>query len=169
MEEIWKPIQGYEGRYEVSNTGCVKSLKYRNSNRHQILKPILLGEKRRRYYYVILHNKNKYKHMRINRLVAIAFVPNPLNLPQVNHIDNDPLNNNDWNLEWMTNRQNATHAASLRKRSSQYIGVSWHKTRLVWMAGINVNGKLVNLGRFELEIDAAAAYQKALIELTVNH
>ena len=96
--EIWKPISDYDG-YEVSNFGRVKSFKY---NSPRILKPELRGV----YLSVNLYNK----HFQVHRLVALAFIPNPDNKPQINHIDGHKLNNYAGNLEWTTASENIQHA-----------------------------------------------------------
>lgn len=101
MEEIWKDIKGYEGLYEVSNLGRIKSLK-----RNKIITPKLIHS----YFSVILYNKKNYRNFRIHRLVAQAFIPNPNNYPQVNHIDGNKLNNNLENLEWCTQSHNMKEA-----------------------------------------------------------
>ena len=100
--EIWKDIKGYEGLYKISNKGNVRSLK-----RNVILKP---GINHKGYYYVILYKKSISKSYRIHRLVAEAFVPNPNNLPQVNHKNGIKTCNEDWNLEWTDNSGNQKHA-----------------------------------------------------------
>lgn len=101
MQEEWKPCVGYEGRYEVSNIGRVKSLVT-----NQLLKPATdkLGRKQ-----VALSLNSKVKATRIHRLVAKAFISNHENKPQVNHIDNNPSNNCVENLEWCTAKENTQH------------------------------------------------------------
>ena len=96
--EIWKKIKDYEGLYWISNLGRVK-------NRHgRVLKP----EIRQGYYSIDLMKNHKRKKYRIHRLVAEAFIENPDNLPQVNHKDENKLNNEADNLEWCDNTYN-TH------------------------------------------------------------
>ena len=90
--EIWKDIKGYEGLYQVSNYGKVK-----NVNTNKILKQFLTDKV---YCKVSLSNCGNKKHLRVHRLVADAFIPNPDNLKQVNHIDENKQNNNADNLEW---------------------------------------------------------------------
>lgn len=102
MKEIWKSITGYEGLYEVSNLGRVKSLNYNHTGKERILKNL---NRSNGYLYVELHRK-KYS---IHRLVASAFIENPDNLPCVNHIDCNPQNNKVSNLEWCTHQYNNTY------------------------------------------------------------
>ena len=93
-KEIWKDIEGYEGLYKVSNMGNVKSLKY---GKERILKAQDDGHG---YLKVFLWKDGKKKNCRVNRLVAIAFLENPDNLPEVNHKDENPKNNCADNLEF---------------------------------------------------------------------
>ena len=109
--EQWKSITGYEGLYEVSDTGLVRSLKDGN-------KRILSSRKRRGYLAVDLRRDGKRKTMSVHRLVAAAFIPNPLGLKTVNHRDENKTNNNVSNLEWMTqgdNNRYGTHGLKLLK------------------------------------------------------
>ena len=100
MEEIWCPIKGYEGFYGVSDQGRVRSLKF---GKERILKPI----RNQQGYILVCLCKNREKKMcKIHRLVAQAFIPNPDNLPQVNHRDEDKTNNYVQNLEWCDSKYN---------------------------------------------------------------
>ena len=107
MKEIWRDIKGYEGKYQVSNMGRVKSLNYKNTGKERIMKPHDNG---RGYLRVVLCKEGKGKQCRINRLVAQAFLPNPDNLPEVNHIDQCRTNNNVENLEWCTTQYNVEYS-----------------------------------------------------------
>lgn len=111
MEEIWKDIEGYEGYYQVSNLGRVKSLRRWSGtqyyNREKIIKPWLTIKG---YYRVQLSRNGVYKNFFLHRLVAEAFIPNPKNKPQVNHIDGNTKNYSISNLEWATARENVQHA-----------------------------------------------------------
>lgn len=112
MEEIWKDIDGYEGKYQISNNGAVCSLEYHNTKgikRKGFLKP---AKDSKGYLRCALSKENKLRTFKIHRLVAQAFIPNPLNLPQVNHIDGDKTNNCVSNLEWCDNSYNQRHAYS---------------------------------------------------------
>ena len=106
MEEIWKDIKGYEGRYMISNLGNVKSLKYFHHNKEALL----VGGIKHGYRQVILVKDYKNKYKNVHRLVAEAFIPNPLKKPQINHIDGNKLNNNVDNLEWCTQKEDQIHA-----------------------------------------------------------
>lgn len=101
LEEIWKDIKGYEGLYQVSNLGRVKSLRS---------KKLLKLSERNGYLRTALTVGYNSKHFSVHRLVAECFVPNTYNLPQVNHKDGVKTNNNMLNLEWCTNQENSRHA-----------------------------------------------------------
>ena len=113
-EEEWKAIQGYEGIYEVSNFGNVRSLpRFKRGNfdskvliEGKTIKPV---KNNRGYYIVQLSKNNKVKNFSIHRLVAETFIPNPNNFPQVNHKDEDKSNNRVSNLEWMTLKRNINY------------------------------------------------------------
>lgn len=113
MEE-WRPVVGYEGLYEVSNTGKVRSCSryYVNSlgNRFFLKGKILsLSDNGRGYLRTILKKDNKESTKYIHRLVAQTFIPNPDNLPQVNHKDEDKSNNRVDNLEWCDSKYNLNY------------------------------------------------------------
>ena len=104
--EIWKDIDEFKGLYQVSNFGRVKSIKRKNEI---IMKqPTTIDG----YKTINLRINNKTYSYKIHRLVALAFIPNPLNLPEINHCDCDKTNCNDWNLEWCTHANNMKHAAN---------------------------------------------------------
>jgi hypothetical protein len=105
MVEIWRDIKDYEGLYQVSNLGRVRSVdhyvNYKNIKKRLILGKILnLNKDNRGYYVVTLSKDNVRKNYSVHRLVAEAFIPNPDNLPTVDHIDRNRLNNNVENLRW---------------------------------------------------------------------
>jgi len=123
MEEIWKEIVGYEGHYEVSNLGNVKSLKY---GKIRILSKRFNGDG---YLCVMLYLNNKTKHFKVHRLVGVAFVPNPEDKPQINHKDGIRSNNVSSNLEWMTNSENAKHGYDNNGRIHPRSGKKLKKTK----------------------------------------
>lgn len=105
-EEIWKDIKGFEGYYQISNYGNVRSLNYARKHLVRNLKPFLGTNG---YLKINFHKRPIHKGKEIHRLVAEAFIPNPDNLPQVNHIDEDRLNNKVENLEWCSSLYNANY------------------------------------------------------------
>ena len=108
--EEWRMVPDYEGLYMVSNKGRVK-----NCRTGRIRKPGKGG--RGNYVRITLFDDNRAKHCYIHRLVAEVFIPNPNNLPQVNHIDENPLNNCVENLEWCTPKYNATYGTRAERIS----------------------------------------------------
>lgn len=108
MKEKWRKINGADERYEVSNTGKIRSLNYKNSGLIKELKPA--KDKKGYLRTSILMQNGKYKTIKVHREIAKAFIPNPNNLPQVNHNDGNKENNTVSNLEWSTNIDNAHHA-----------------------------------------------------------
>lgn len=115
MIEKWKPVKGYEGLYEVSSLGRIKSLSKRvdsgkchRSYPEKILKP---GKDSKGYLRVVLSDYNHKSHTyKLHRLVAEAFIPNPKKLPEVNHIDGNKANDSVDNLEWIGRSDNLKHA-----------------------------------------------------------
>lgn len=109
--ELWKDIEGYEGLYQVSNLGRIKSILFRNNICTKEREKIINAEtNKRNRQYISLYKNGKRKNIAVHRLVAKAFIPNPNNLPQVNHIDGNPKNNNIKNLEWCSASYNMKHA-----------------------------------------------------------
>lgn len=112
MEEIWKDIKGYEGLYQISNSGKVKS--FRRSSKYgspdeMILKPQLINSG---YEVVTLYSHTRRSKFQIHRLVAETFIPNPYNFPCVNHKDENKLNNCVDNLEWCTYQYNNNYGTA---------------------------------------------------------
>ena len=104
--EIFKDIVGYKGLYQISNLGNVKSL---HCNKEKIMK-LTIRSKNYPYYFVGLLKNGKRKYFAVHRLVAQAFVNNPNNYNQVDHLDGNKLNNNANNLEWVTPKENTNRA-----------------------------------------------------------
>ena len=103
----WRPVKGYEGLYEVSNLGQVRSLNYNHTGEVKILK---LSKYKSGYLKVSLHKNGKQYQKTVHRLVAQAFIPNPGDKTEVNHIDGEKQNNTVDNLEWVTASENTKHA-----------------------------------------------------------
>lgn len=128
--QIWKPIEGYEGYYEVSNFGQIKSIQRkvsRGNNYKPVAERILKLSNNKGYQTVALSKDGKVKYCQVHRLVAKAFIPNPDGLLYVNHKDENPSNNRVDNLEWCTKSYNNSYnkvrikaAISKRKPVLQY-------------------------------------------------
>lgn len=121
LDEIWKDIKGYEGEYQISNKGRIKSIRYivkYDGIVEKIMKP---GNNGRGYLTTMIGRGGNTKSVKIHRLVAEAFIPNPYGLPEVNHIDGNKENNNVYNLEWVSHQDNMRHAykTNLMKQKSR--------------------------------------------------
>lgn len=122
--EIWKDIEGYEGMYQVSNMGRVRSLdRVKPNSGGQIAKGHILphSDNGHGYHFVSLWKFNKGRRFYVHRLVASAFIPNPNNFPIINHKDEDKSNNRHDNLEWCTQKYNANYGAHTRRVKESYI------------------------------------------------
>ncbi len=127
MEEEWRDIVGYEGLYQVSNIGRIKSLNYKRTGKEEILKLIPHNNG---YKQVMLSKNGNKKTYYIHRLVAEAFIPNPLGLPEVNHIIDDFEHRSDnrvENLEWCTRDYNNNYGNHNKKLSENHADFSGDK------------------------------------------
>jgi hypothetical protein len=159
--EIWKDIPNYEGHYQVSSFGDVKSIA-RNTTKGGVLKK---DKGTNGYLQVVLYKCGNRKRFTVHQLVAMAFlghVPDGTSKIVVDHKDNNKLNNRADNLQLIPHRENASK--DKKGFTSKFIGVSWDKNMNKWKSALRFNGRVIHLGHFELEIDAAKAYQKALKE-----
>ena len=159
--EIWKKVIDYQDIYEISNLGNLKNIKT-----NKIITKTKNGSG---YLLVGLIKNSKIKTFRFHRLLAIHFILNPNNLPYVNHKDSNKLNYNLNNLEWVTHRENVSHGALSKNKTSKYPGISWSKTINKWYAQIQINKKTINIGNFLSEDEAYTAYKQYLINNNITH
>jgi hypothetical protein len=168
-EEVWKDVVGFEGYYQVSNRGRVKSLsRYISNGRGSQV--FMEGRIRKihvtttGYYIVNLKKFGVQVSKKVHQLVAIAFLGH---IPcghrvVVDHIDGNPLNNYVENLQLISNRENTSR--SKKKGTSKFTGVSWVKSRNKWQVSIYLNNKREFLGNFKDELEAHETYQNRLSE-----
>jgi hypothetical protein len=124
MTEIFKDIIGYEGLYQISNLGNVKSLekKLKNGNGYAVRKEIIMtpGKKENDYLFVYLCKNGSKKAFYVHRLVAIHYIPNPENKPEVNHKKSNKTDNRYFMLEWNTREENLVHSYKEGTRKPQF-------------------------------------------------
>lgn len=160
MIEIWKDIPSYEGKYQVSNLGRVKSLR---RNKEKLLKYVTTKDG---YYQVCLQVNGKQISIKVHQLVAIAFLNHtPCGMKLIiDHKNDIKTDNRVENLHVVTNRYNVCKTQNAF--SSKYKGVCWDKSRNKWISYIKINGKRMHLGRFDCEIEASLTYENKVNEIT---
>ena len=156
MKEIWKDIPNYEGYYQVSSLGNVKSIRF---NREKLLKKCINSCG---YCLVVLYNNKKRKIFYVHQLVAIAFLNhNPNKFEKVvNHKNFNKLDNRVENLEIVYTRENCNQKHI--KSSSNYTGVSFHKTEKCFFSYIRIKSNRIHLGRYKSEKKASEMYELAV-------
>lgn len=173
MQEVWKPVVGYEGLYEVSDLGRVRSLprkwvcgnggvKYHDG---KILKP----HNNKCGYLIVSLYKNGEKKIKIHKLVAEAFLNHKSDISNrlvIDHINNDKKDNRLSNLQIITNRENCSK--DKKNKTSKYTGVCWARTYNKWQVQIRHNKKSIYIGRYDCEIEAKNAYISKLNEINSN-
>lgn len=170
-EEVWKDILGYEGKYQVSDLGNVRSLNYCNTKKSKNLKP---GGSPNGYFGVTLSNGKSSSKRRflVHRLVMITFNPSGMKA-QVNHINEIKSDNRLSNLEWVTAKENCNYGTrNERYLKTQYDnkvgkmrGISKQPNCSRWRAEIRHDGKLYYLGLYLNKEDGYNAYYKKYVEL----
>ena len=156
MKEIWKDIKGYEGLYQISNLGRVKSFRESakfGKQKEYILKPSMINSG---YHVVTLYKKDRTRRKhQLHRLVADAFIPNTENLPCINHKDENKINNEVSNLEWCTYSYNNNYGTAKERA---------RKTRMKFIHQQRTDGKAIAV---YCSIDAACellGYDKSTLE-----
>ena len=140
MEEIYKDIEGYEGLYQVSNLGNVKSLNYSKTKKEKILKPCIFSNG---YLKVDLCKNKTRKTYYVHRLVAKAFIENPNNYPMINHKDEFKINNVVSNLEWCDNKYNSNYGSRNERLGKAISKAMTNNPKLSKSVGAFKNGELV--------------------------
>ena len=136
MIEIFKDIKDYEGLYQVSNLGQILSLNYRNTGKPGLMNP---GKDKKGYLLVNLYKNRKRKSYKIHQLVAEHFIPNPDNLPEINHIDEDKTNNRVDNLEWKSHKDNCNHGT----RNERIVKANTNGKRSKPVLQLSLSGDLI--------------------------
>lgn len=168
-EEIFKDVKGYEGVFQVSNLGNVKSLQRKAFNGHSMIdiKEKILSQRlsSNGYPKVTFRNQERFHSPMVHRLVAEAFIQNPENKKQVNHINGNKSDNRVENLEWVSSMENCCHREIKKPNTSVYSGVHWDKKDNKWKATIRFEGRNKQLGSFD---DELSAYNKRVQFETEN-
>jgi len=161
VEEIWKDVPQYEGIYQVSNKGRVKSLDRLNSSDRKCKGSILKLQKTGNGYLKIeLYKNNSYKRFSVHRLVMSCFKGDSELV--VDHINGVKDDNRLENLRYLTNRDNVSRG--MLNKTSKYTGVSWDNSKQKWRAYLRIDTIGYSLGVFDSELEAMETYNKSLYE-----
>ncbi len=165
IPEIWKDIKGYEGSYQVSSLGDIKSLKRiilkRDGARHPFKERILKQSKTLNgYYQVSLRNTGKLNTQKIHRIVMATF-EGESDL-QVNHINGDKSDNRFVNLEYVKHLENMNHRYTILRRQKRY-GVTLNKRTNKWESRIKNNNKITHIGTYKNKDKAYEAFYNAYV------
>lgn len=166
--EIWKDIPSYEGYYQASNMGRIKSLDrlvYHPRGFKMLLKGNILSFQidKKLYFRVGLTKNGKQKHFRVHQLIAMAFLdhfPDGTMDSVVDHFNNNKQDNKLSNLRIIDNRTNVSK--DIKNKTSKYTGVYWSKSNGLWHTTIRIENIVYNLGYYKIEEEASKSYEKAL-------
>lgn len=167
IEEIWKDIDGYEGLYQVSNLGRIKSLQRYVWRGNGIGGNSIVKEKIKKkditnlgYERTTLSKDNIDKHYSVHRLVAQAFIPNPDNLPVINHKDENPSNNHVDNLEWCTYQYNSIYGTLQERKREKQINHP-QKSKVVYQ--YSLSGELIKEWKSGKEVERQLGFDQGSI------
>lgn len=158
--EVWKPVRGYEEYYEVSNLGRIKSVYrltvFKDGRKRRFYGKILATRSVNNsgYLTVGLHDSGKTKTFLVHRIVAEAFVSNPYGRDEVNHIDQDKLNNSASNLEWCTHKENTNHGDEI-ERGARKQRRSFYQ--------LDMDGNLIKVWHGFKQMQRETGYQRASV------
>lgn len=159
MEEVWRDIPGWEGLYQVSSAGNVKTLARTKVGKGggvwQVKEAILTPQKDAYGYYRVCLTKNgKSTYKRVHRLVAEAFIPNPDNLPQINHKDEEKLNNCVENLEWCDAKYNSNYGTRLERVADK---------KSIWVIKLSTHNEILHFYRSAIDAERDTGIQSSNI------